>query len=79
MATQPERPTRLVSETRLANAMAAFRRADTKDQLIEPKNKAKAMGLLPKDMARLKTEFEAAQARINEAKRKDRANEHRSN
>lgn len=64
MTQQPERPTRTVSEVRLANALAAMRRADTLAEVVTAKDKAKTLGLLPKDTEKLKVEFMAAQARL---------------
>ncbi len=64
MTQKLERPTRTVSEVRLANAVTAMRRADTLTEVVTAKDKAKNMGLLPKDTEKLKVEFMAAQARL---------------
>lgn len=63
MSTTPaQRPglSRTVSSMRLAVATRAMERAETREQVIAAKDKAKALGLLPADMDALRTAFDRA-------------------
>lgn len=55
---------RTVSQMRLAVAKRAMERAESLQAVIEAKDKAKALGLLPADMDALRTDFDRAKARF---------------
>lgn len=55
---------RTSSAVRLAVATKAMAQAETLDTVIAAKDKAKGLGLMPKDLQTLRREFDQAKARF---------------
>ena len=53
-----------VSTMRLAVALLSMAKAETLQEVINIKDKAKAMGLMPKDLEALRLAFDVAKARF---------------
>lgn len=69
--TEQVRPTRLVSDVRLAVALKAMVGAETVDAVVRAKDKAKSQGLTPRDLQKLKASFETHVARVRATQAKE--------
>ena len=73
--TERVRPTRQVSDVRLAVAVKAMVSAETVAAVVRAKDAAKAAGLTPRDLDKLKTSFETHVARVRATQAKEQEHE----